>query len=151
MRTKKSPSPSACTISREASDRLVGEHRHLPLPSIGRHPIRLSQARQRLRDTLIDRGVVELVDAVVAQKILQSRTEQDLVLRILESAAHQRGSAVSDIARNDVTVQFGAADMPHRRIHGVNQIQARVDQGAIQIKHQQADAMRIEGAQEDES
>ena len=38
--------------------------------------------------------------------------------------------------------------MPQHRIHGVNQIQAGVNQRAVQIKHQQADAMRIKRAQE---
>jgi hypothetical protein len=38
--------------------------------------------------------------------------------------------------------------MAQRGIHGVNQIQAGVNQGAIEIEHQQADAVRIEGAEE---
>jgi hypothetical protein len=47
-----------------------------------------------------------------------------------------------------VAVQFGTADMAHRGIHGMNQIEPRVNQRAIQIKHQQAEAARIERAQE---
>ena len=38
--------------------------------------------------------------------------------------------------------------MPQHRIHGVNQIQPGVNQGAVKIKHQQADPMRIKVAQE---
>jgi hypothetical protein len=38
--------------------------------------------------------------------------------------------------------------MAEHGIHGVNQIQTRVNEGAIQIKHQQAYAMWIEGALE---
>ena len=38
--------------------------------------------------------------------------------------------------------------MPQHRVHGMNQVQPRIDQRAIKIKNQQADAMRIKVAQE---
>lgn len=109
---------------------------------------RVRQPRQHFRNPLINRGVVELVQAVIAKKILQSSSNKCFVVRVNESPAHQRGRAIPHIACNDVAVQCGALDMAQHRIHGMNQIKARVNQGAIKVKHQQADATRIKRAQE---
>jgi hypothetical protein len=38
--------------------------------------------------------------------------------------------------------------MPQRSVHGVNQIKAGINQRAIEIKHQQANLVRIEAAKE---
>src|SRR5664279_2678785 len=150
---KEVPQPQRLHNVARRIDRLVREHRHLPLHSIRRnsipcHSVRwLRQPRQHFRNPLIDRGVVKLVQTVVAKKILQRLAEQSLVVRVPKRAPHQSRSAVSHIAGNDVPIQFRTPDMPQHRIYGVNQIKTRVDQCAIKIEHQQADAMRIERSQ----
>src|SRR6266849_8398819 len=65
-----------------------------------------------------------------------------------ELAGLFESTAICHVARNHIAVQFGTADMEQHRVHGMNQIKARVNQGSVEVEHQQADAMRIKLAQE---
>jgi hypothetical protein len=79
-------------------DGLIGEHRHQPVHALGSHPVRpVGQPRQHFRNALINRGVIELVLPVVAQKILQSRSECcfGAVVPVAEGATDERGRAIS--------------------------------------------------------
>jgi hypothetical protein len=65
-----------------------------------------------------------------------------------ERPAYKQGSAISHVARNNRAGELRAAKMAQGCVYGMNQIQARINQGAIEIKHQQSEALRIKGAQE---
>src|SRR5208283_5522750 len=108
----------------------------------------MRQGGEQFGDAFIDRGMVEFVETVVAEKIFQSPLQQRFVVGVSEGAPHQRRSAISDIARHHVAIQFGAADMTQHCVHGMNQIEAGVDQSAVEIEYQQANAMWIELAEE---
>src|SRR5579859_763801 len=88
------------------------------------------------QNPVIDQSVIQLVLAVVKQKVLQRAHEERLVVRVAQGAAHQRRSAVADVAGDDVEGEFGASEVPQHGIDGVGQVEARIHQGAIEIENE---------------
>src|ERR1700722_11353681 len=99
-------------------NRLVREHRHLPA-----NPVRVVQGGQTLPDAFVDMSVVELVDPVVAEKILQSVFQKLLVLGVAQGPSYQYWSAIPDVGRDNFVRQLGTAKMPQHGVDRVHQIE----------------------------
>ncbi len=109
--------------------------------------VRSLHCTQRFLNALINRGVVELVLAIVSKEKLQALADQ----RFIDGFAAQRslnqdGSAVAHIAGNHVVRQLGPPDMAERGVDGMHQVESRIDQRAVEIEDYQLDGLRIEGA-----
>ena len=95
----------------------------------------------------VNRGVVELVLAIVRQKKLQTLAHDGLVDHLsAQRALDQNRRAIAHVAGDNVVGQLGPPDMAQRGIHRVHQIEPRIDQRAIEIENHQLDRARIEGA-----
>ena len=92
--------------------------------------------------------MVELVQAVVTQKVFQGGVKHIFVFVFAHGPSHQCWSSVAHIACDYVPVQFLATDVAKRGIDGMNQVQPRVDQSAIEIKDEQPQIVGIELSQE---
>lgn len=88
--------------------------------------------------------VVELVGAIVRKKIFQRLFHHGLVLGIAQGAADQRRCPIADIGGNHIAGKFGPVAMPQHGIDRVNEIEARVDERAIEVKDQQLNRIRGE-------
>src|ERR1700692_189028 len=128
-------------------DGLVREHRHQPPHAVCLCAIRLRQTRQCLWNALINRCVVKFVYPVIAEEIVQCLAVQNRGGVFAEGATHESRSTVPHIAGDNVPLEFGATEVAQRSIYRVNQIEAGVNQRAIEIKSQQAKAMGIKMAQ----
>src|SRR5579859_5421607 len=117
--------------------RLVAEHGEPARRSveIGRELLQGGQ------NSVVYQGMIQLVLAVVKQKILERAHQERLIVRIAQGAAHQRGSAVADVAGDDVEGELGASEVPQHGIDGVGQVEARIHQGAIEIEDQELELL----------
>src|SRR5205814_6938512 len=100
----------------------------------------LTQGTQGREYTLIDIGVVELVLAVVIQEVLHGFANEMFIFGISKRAPHQHGSAIPDVAGDDVGGKLVPSKVAQHSIDGVCQVGAGVDQSAIEIKDQQLDS-----------
>ena len=121
----------------------VGKYRHLPSDAV--QALNRSQA---LPDAVVDVGMVKFVYSVVGEKIVQCFFQELLVFRIAEGAPHQHGSAISDVGSDHFTGQLGPPKMPEHGIDGMNQVEPRINQGAVKVEDQQLDRTGIELAVE---
>jgi len=86
---------------------------------------------ERLDDSWIAAGVVELMHTVVLQEELKGAAEEIAsviglaveVARIAERASHQHCGPVTDVARDQRVGQLGLSDVRQRRIHSVTEVQ----------------------------
>jgi hypothetical protein len=92
--------------------------------------------------------VIQLVDAVVAQKVFQRLRCELLVGGIAQRSPHQRRSAIPDVRRNQVSRQLRLIEIAQHGIDRLNQIHPRVDQRSIEIENQQPHLVGIEMAVE---
>ena len=65
-----------------------------------------------------------------------------------KSAADQHGRAVAYVAGNQVFGQFGTPQVPQRGVDRVHQVEAGVDQRAIEVEDEQLDGLGVELAME---
>src|SRR5579872_4002555 len=125
--------------SARGNDRLVREHGHFPEESIG-----AADNGEHFFNAVVDMRVVELVGAVVGEKKFEGFFYDFLVLGIAERTAYEHGSAVADVGSDHVAWEFGALHEPQHRVDGMNEVKARVDQGAIEIEDQELDRCGVE-------
>jgi hypothetical protein len=92
--------------------------------------------------------VVEFVNAIIAKKIFECSAQQRLVAGVAKGAAHEGWRAIAYVTGNHFTVELRASDIVQHRVDGMNQIEAGIDQSAIEIKDEKPNAMRIEAAKE---
>jgi hypothetical protein len=80
-------------------------------------------------DAGVDRGMVQLVFAIVGEKKLQPLSRQRLIRGLAaQRALNQDRRAVADVAGDDIIGEFGPADVAKRGVDGVHQVEARIDQ-----------------------
>jgi carbonic anhydrase len=93
-------------------------------------------------DAGVDVGVVELVDAVVVEEKCERFGYILLVggvaFGVPDGAADQHGGPVADVARDDGFGEGGLAEMGEGGVDGVAEIDARVDEGAVEIEDDEA-------------
>lgn len=124
-------------------DGLVGEHGHGARMSISS----LANARERLGNSRIGVSVVELVLAVVSQKIFERAPDRAFVFGIAERAADQHRRTVTNVRGDDVAGQFGASEVAEHGVYGMDEIEPRVDQCAIEVEDEELDGGGIERAE----
>ena len=96
-------------------------------------------------NAVVDGGVVEFVFAVVGEKKLQSLANGGFVDGVAaESALDEDWGAVADVAGDDVVGEGGASDVAKGGVDGMHEVEARVDQGAIEVKDDKLDGAGIE-------
>jgi len=119
----------------------VGEHGHFSRSAVGG----TLDGGEGVMNSVVDGGVVEFVFAVVGEKKLQSLAKGCFVDGIAaESALDQDWCAVADIAGDDVVGEGGTSDVAEGGVDGMHEIEARVDQGAIEVKDDKLDGVGIE-------
>ncbi len=122
-------------------DGFVGEHGHFSRRAVGG----TLDGGEGVTDSVVDGGVVEFVFAVVGEKKLQSLAKGCFVDGIAaESALDEDWCAVADIAGDDVVGEGGTSDVAEGGVDGMHEIEARVDQGAIEVKDDKLDGGGIE-------
>ena len=57
---------------------------------------------------------------------------------IAEGAADEHGGAVAEVAGDDSRREFGLAEVAEHGVDGVGEINARVDEGAVEIEDEEA-------------
>jgi len=98
-------------------------------------------------NTAIDGGMVQLVFTVVREKKLQPSSRQRLIRGLVpQRTLNQDRRTVADVARDQLIRQLGPADVAKRGVDGVHQVEARIDQSAVEIEDDELDGMRIEDA-----
>jgi hypothetical protein len=97
---------------------------------------------ESLEDSGVDKGEVELVDAVVVEEEGKSLGYIFFVVGVAfgvaEGAAHQHGGSVTDVAGDDGFGEFGLAKMGEGGVDGVAEIDPGVDESAVKIEHKEA-------------
>ena len=90
----------------------------------------------------VDVGVVELVDAVVAEEEGEGLVDVlfvvDVAGGVTERAADEHGDAIADVAGNDGLWELGFAEVGEGGVDGVAEVDAGVDEGAIKIEDDEA-------------
>ena len=125
------------------ADRFVGEDGHLAGEAVG-----AADRGEHGLDAIVSVGVVEFVDAVVGEEVLERFVYQMLVAGIAERPPDQGGSAVADVGGDAVAGEFGASEVLEHGVDGMDEIEAGVDQGAVEIEDEQLDLVGIEWAVE---
>ncbi len=111
------------------ADRLVGEHGHRDAGG--------EEAVERLANAGVELGVVELVLAVVAEEEGQGLIDVLGGAEIAKRPLDQHGRAVADVLIDGLVLERIPAHEGERGIDRVRQIEARIDQRAIQIEDEQ--------------
>ncbi len=96
---------------------------------------------QRLQHAFVGVGEVQFVLAIVVEEELV-RFDEQLVAGLLaviggKCFPHQHNHAIADVARDNLVGKARPPELLQGRIHTVAEILRRIDQRAIQIKHQQ--------------
>ena len=88
--------------------------------------------------------MVEFVLAVVGEEKLQSLADEGIVDGLAaQSALDEDRRPIADIARDHVVGQFRALDVTQGGVDGMHQVEARVDQRAVEIKDDEFYGVRI--------
>jgi len=92
-------------------------------------------------DAWVDVGEVEFVDAVVIEEEGKGfgyiLLVVDVAGRVAEGAADEHGGSVADIAGDDGFGELGLAEMEEHGVDGVAEVDAGVDEGAIEVEDQE--------------
>ena len=94
---------------------------------------------QRRDHPVIYGGVVELVDAVVAEEVLQRLGHESVILRVAQRPPHQHSSAIADIGRDHLFRERGPAVIEEHGVDRLGEVFARIDEGSVKIEDDQAD------------
>ena len=95
----------------------------------------------------VHRSVIQFVFAIVRQKKLQTLAHDGLLNRLAaERALNQNRRAIAHITGNHIIGQLRTPDVAQRRVHRVHQIEARINQRAVEIEDHQLNRVRVEGA-----
>src|SRR5579862_4363471 len=110
---------------------------------------RILDRGQRLDDSRVHRSVIEFVFAIVGKKEFQALANDgfvDGIGFIAQRALNQNGSAVAYITGDNVIGQLGTSDMAQGGVDRVHQVEARIDQGAVEIENDKLDGVGIKTA-----
>jgi len=88
------------------------------------------------------------VDAVIGEEVVESILDQAFIAGIAEGAAHQHWGAVAYVGGDDIAGEFRASQVLEHGVYGVDEVEAGVDQGSVEIEDQQPDVPGIELAVE---
>jgi hypothetical protein len=117
-------------------DGLVGEDGHEGLGAMS------TDSFEGFEHARVDVGVVELVDAVVVEEKGDGFGYIFFVVNVAfgvaQSAADKQGNAIADVAGDDRFRQFGLAEVGESGVDGVAEIDAGVDEGAVQVEDDEA-------------
>ena len=93
-------------------------------------------------DAGVDIGVVEFVDAVVVEEEGQGFGDVlfvvDVAFGVAEGAADEHGGAVADVAGDDGVGELRLAEVGEHGVDGVAEVDAGVDEGAVEIEDEEA-------------
>ena len=108
--------------------------------------------RQGFSDSRVDGGVIELVLAIIREKKFQPLADQCFIDRLsAQRPLNQDWRAIAHVARDHLIGQLRPPDMAQGSIDGMHQVQAGVNQRAVQVKDHQLDGVRIKSADAYES
>ncbi len=97
-------------------------------------------------DAWIDVGVVEFMDAVVIEEKCECfgyiLLVSGVAFGIADGAADEHGGPVADVAGDDSFGEGGFAEVGKRGVDGVAEIDAGVDEGAVEIEDDEAGRVR---------
>ncbi len=117
-------------------DGLVGEDGHEGFGAGG------ADGFEGFDDAGVDVGVVELVDAVVVEEEGEGFVDVlfvvDVALGVAEGSADEQGGSVADVAGDDGFGELGFAEVGEGGVDGVAEIDAGVDEGAVEIEDEEA-------------
>ena len=97
------------------------------------------RALERFAHAGIEGGVVEIVLAVVLEKILERFLDFRLSRLVAQGAADQQRGAVADVGIYALVIERRHPHVAPGGVDGVGQIQARIDQGPVEVKDQQVE------------
>jgi carbonic anhydrase len=113
-------------------DGLVGENGHQGFGPDG------VDGFERREDAGVDVSEVQLVDAVVVEKVGQNFGDVffvvDVAFGIAEGAADEHGGSVADVAGDDGVGKRRLVEVCESGVDGVAEIDAGVDEGAVEIE-----------------
>ena len=93
---------------------------------------------ERFEDAGVEVGVVELVDAVIVEEECKGFGYVffvvDVAFGVAEGPADEKGGAVADVAGDDGFGELGLAEVGQGGVDGVAEIDAGVDEGAVEIE-----------------
>ena len=130
----------ASTMAREGMTSLFES---TAIPCAGCPSTRAALRREGLFYAIIDGRVVKLVFAVVGEEKLQALAH-NCVLNGLAAQCplNQNRCAVAHVTGDHVVGQAGSSDMAKSRVDGVHQVEARVNERAVEIKDYELDGAR---------
>jgi hypothetical protein len=118
---------------------LIGENCHLAA-----NAARDTDGGESFWNSLVQMRVIEFVDTIVGEKVFERRLHCSFIFGVAQGSPDQHWGAIADIRSDYVTRQFRVLEVPEGGIDGMNQVQAGIDQRAIEIKHDQLDLVGIE-------
>ncbi len=121
----------------------VREHGHLTGHAVG-----ITNCAEHFFDAVVYVGVIELVNTVVAEEVLQAFFYYGFIPGIAEGATHEGRSAVAYVGGNHVAGKRGAAKVLEHGIYRVDEVEARVDEGSVEVEDEELDLVGIEFAVE---
>jgi len=93
-------------------------------------------------DARIDVGVVEFVDAIVVEEECECigyiLLVGDVTFGVADGAADEHGGSVADVTGDDGLGESGLAEVGEGGVDGVAEIDAGVDEGAVEIEDDEA-------------
>jgi hypothetical protein len=118
------------------ADRFVGEDGHENFGVVG------ADGSQCFEDAWVEVGIVEFVDAVVVEKECDRLGYVLLVsgvaFGVADGAADQHGDTIADVAGDDSFGKRGLAKVREGGVDGVAEVDARVDESAVEIEDDEA-------------
>ena len=111
-------------------------------------PLELRITVEHFLDAVVHVGMVELVNAVVAEEVLQPFLYHAFIAGIAKGATHQHRSAVAYVGSDHIAGKLGASEVLQHGVDGVDEVEARIDQGSVEVEDQQLDLAGIELALE---
>jgi carbonic anhydrase len=118
------------------SDGFVGEDGHEGFRTGG------ADCFEGFDDAGVDVGVVEFVDAVVVEEEGEGFGDVFFVVsvafRVAKGTADEQGGSVADVAGDDGFGELGFSEVGEGRVNGVAEVDARVDEGAVEIEDEKS-------------
>src|SRR5438270_8508995 len=76
--------------------------------------------------------------AIIGEEKRQRLLQEGFVVRVTQSATDQSGCAIADISGDDLYRQLVAAVLAKHSVDGICQVNAGIEQGAVQVEDEQA-------------
>src|SRR5215469_17992249 len=104
------------------------------------------QRAQGGRHAVIDVCVVELVLPIVGEKKVDGALHEYFVVGTAQRAPHQHGGAIPDVGSDHLAGQFRPVQVAQHGVDRVDEVEARVNKGAVEVEDQELEFGGIEGA-----